>query len=161
MRLRKANLNDFETFKPFYEDLDEKYQWLYFTCDCEETSCRKGNEDYKDLLELANEEYENFTLDKFEQHLKHNKVFMIVDKQKIIGTISLNQKSRGIYRILEWSMVEQNDEQKVAILEQIKKSFKIRELEAMAFSSEAKKFLTDNQFQNIEKCFFSLKVEEE
>lgn len=160
MRLRKANLNDFETFKPLYEDKDEKYQWLFFFNDREEKEYQKGVEDYKDLLELADEEYKNFTLDKFEQHLKYNKVFMVVEKQKIIGTISLSQIARGIYRILEWSMVEQNDEQKVAILEQIKKSFKIRELESMAFSSKAQKFLTDNQFKKIEKCFFSLKVED-
>ena len=161
MRLRKAKLTDYEAFKPLYEDVEEKYQWLFLASNNDDSDSETSKEDYKDFLELANEEYRNFTFNKYESYLNENKVYIIIDKQKVVGTITLRQMSRGIYRIIEWSMVEGSNKQKAAILNQIKKSFKIRELQAMAFSKKAQKFLINNGFYNTGNCFFSLQIEEE
>lgn len=168
MKLRKANLDDYEEFKVLFEGYDNPYQWMDFYNENEEDhGADPLDPEYLKALDFFDsiyieemDEVLHFNMEVFKASLKYDKVFMIIDKQKIIGTITLRPQMQWVYKIYQWGMYEQDYKQKEEVLRLILKKYKIWKLMALVFSTENKDFLVRNGFERQRDGSYCLQIEE-
>ena len=128
--LRKADLNDFDSFKRIYDDEDNKgYQWLYWDFkplyeprDPTEKEKAEFELEFGDILKQLEEEKNSYTIEKFAKDLEKDYMyyFMIERDFQVVGYIVISHMVKGDYRIGEWTMFDyQNENLKKQILDEL------------------------------------------
>lgn len=157
--LRKAKLEDFETFKILYEDKNGLYNFLYYNTKLPISENTNSLE-----IELSNESlcnfYTNYSIERFKNDLSKNFWYIIEDSSKIIGNICLSYYGYGNYKITEWGMFTQNNEQKIAVLNCLKelKMPRLRRICISTIENDVAKLLLSNGFYSSVPGFFKFEI---
>lgn len=173
VKLRKAEITDFETFKRFFEDREGKYQWLYEDPEIEkkevtEEEKEEFRREWGDLLDQISEEYENYSIEKFEKLLsmRDSYLFMIVKKinrneEKILGYIHFFFcGSRGRYKIAEWAVEPYDETIKDESLEKLLKikTPKVHEYSICTIEPKVELYLLSKGFRYTGGGFYKLQL---
>ena len=162
MKLRKANLTDFENFKILYEDLEKKYQIMYYD-DSEDIDTVKQNdnvlepmdeEEYNTWIRLHDEKYRNFTIDKFQAYLKEYRVYMVEDDGKLLGSLSVSKCGKTHMQIIDWGMFDTNTNIINKVIEQVKQKYHSQTILLIVCSEKMRKILFRNNFKEIASGIF-------
>ena len=160
MHFRKARLEDYEQFKILYEDKGEKYQILFG--DQEESMIENAQVQFDDELEeirlRADKEYTNFTIQKYQKHLKWFHVYMIESEKQVIGSISL-RIGGGSFQIIQLGMFDSKDENIREILEWMMNKFKIKKIFACVVPKSLQEIFVEMGFKETYSCYYELNTE--
>lgn len=125
--LRKADLNDFDSFKRISED--EDYQWMYWDFkplyeprDPTEKEKAEYELEFGDIIKQLEEEKNSYSIEKFAKDLEKDYMyyFMIEKDSQVVGYIVISYMVKGDYRIGEWTMFDyQNEKFKKQILDEL------------------------------------------
>ncbi len=162
IKLRKAELKDFETIKTLYEDKTEEqsYQWLYDDTSVDDSKdVKMTEEEFRDFFEKYIGEYSAFleelvyTMEKYQKDLNYSDtyIFKIQDHEgKILGYICIRKQYKKVYKIAEWALFNPKDEQlKTDVFEQLKK-LKTPQMEILKVDTPSKstaQWLLSNGFE--------------
>lgn len=148
--LRRADLNDFPSFKKLYEDEEFKYQWLYYypLIKSPEADSKVDDFWFEDTDDFI-EEYRNYTEERFERDLRSSKIFMIEDGGETVGYVQMVFCGNGAYKLAEWAMVPTEYNLKVRVLDEIKalKLSRCKRLEVCLLHEPAREFFLKNGFE--------------
>ena len=124
MILRKAELKDFEVYRELYEDKEFRYQWMYYHPIYKDPDMHQilklESDSFEDLREIM-EEYQNYTLKRFEEDTKNHQIFMIENDGKILGYVKTFSCGNGRYKLDEWAMFENNFDVKIRVIQELRK----------------------------------------
>lgn len=157
MILRKAKLDDFEAYRELYQDESdgEGYQWIYFSnrdkdeVVDEESEKKAINYFGEELLEMLEEEYHNYSLERFEKDLETDVILIAEKDSKVVGYIRMFPYGNGIYKIAEWAMYAPDDEEtKISMLRLLLKAKlpRVRKFSICTPNKKAQAFLVANGF---------------
>ena len=108
LQLRKANVTDYQLCKELYEE--DKYQWMYFPHNIE------------DSVDRIFDEIVDYSFEKFEKDLKTYKIFMIEENGNVLGNLRIFYSGYGTYKLEDWSMFENNDSVKRKVVKELMKN---------------------------------------
>lgn len=171
MILRKARLDDFETYNILHRDdvaEGKGYHWIYFFNECESTNDNEEPkmtaEEYfgEEFLKILDEEYYNYNIERFEKDLQIDVILMAEnDNSEIVGYFRLFPYGNGKYKIAEWAIFNPDDDQiKLEMLRLLLKTKlpRLRMFSICVINEEAKTFLIANGFIPVGGGFFSYEV---
>lgn len=157
MLLRRANLNDYLNYKELYEDVEFRYQWLYYYPIIYDESIDKPleNEFCWDMVES----YKNYTIEEFKKDLKMFQIFMIEEDGQILGSVQTFYCGNGTYKLSEWGMFQNDSFTKKRVIEEIKTKLpRAKKIHICTIHKPAREFLISIGFIDIGGMFLELVV---
>lgn len=154
--LRKANSNDFETYKELFEDKEYRYQWLYYHYQ-QQITLSAAEQKEQDEFKIATAEFQNYTLKRFHEDLENFRIFMVCEENQILGYVKLAKRvNNGKCKIHECALFKEVNQIKKEVFTKLFNSKKSVEKFYLFTSDEVTaKFLLRIGFKR-EKSLFIL-----
>lgn len=155
VELRKAKLEDFETFKTLYEDIEGNYEWLLWNF----TENPNSKTEVKNVLCEYHEldEFFELTEEKFNTMItsKDDFYFVVESDGKSEGIVIASYLARGIYKITCWNFydVSNTELRQISLDFLIKNLPHLKRLDVCATFPSSIKFLKSNGFTSKNHSF--------